>query len=289
MKIGVIADCKARSIASAVSAFIPGADVSFWYLGNVRAADADSRFAPMSKCDILLASGSKGEYDTLMTAGFKPGQNLLVCPLFEFMGLQPDQIVFRPELVAELPPEGPMGPYHSLICAAGYVCGMSANDISSLYGEDTYDRLGFFEMYDAGRSYWIDTWKPQGFDFEGCFAEWEKSGRPYMWTVNHPRAIVAIEIVRRVLSSAGVAIQSGDVSDNVIDDLGLSYSWPVYPEIASRHGMRGHTFLRPVERLGSRILPIETFIEESLVAYKGISPSILEAHPRVKEAVLLLR
>lgn len=290
MKIGVIADCKARSIASAVSAFIPGADVNFWYITNVRAAADDARFVPMRDCDILLVLPlSNSEYEALNAVGFELGRSLLVCPMFEFMGLQPDQIVFHPELVAELPPEGPMGVYHSLICGAGYVCGMSAKDIVSLYSEDTYDRLGFFELYDAGRSYWVDSWKPQGFDFEGCFAEWEKSGRPYMWAINHPRAIVAIEIVRRVLSSAGIAIQSGDMSDIVIDDLGLSHAWPVYPEVASRHGMPGHTFFRPAEKSGSRILPLATLIEESLAAYKGLLPSVLEGHARVKEAALLLR
>ncbi len=192
-------------------------------------------------------------------------------PSIGFMGLHPDLIpVLIRDQAAPLD-EGPLGRGHSSIVLLAWKLGLSIDETISLFNEGTFKRLGFYAYWQDSKTALIEEGRNAGMDLLPLFPRWASRGC-FMHDHVHSKLFVSEDVARALLQKLGIQMQAGDPVEYVNDELANGSAWPVYPEIASRHGFEGnYLFKRPNHGYRPygpvRYANLRTFITECFETY----------------------
>lgn len=185
-------------------------------------------------------------------------------PSFQFLGLQPDSF-HLPGFVSVF---GPGGNLYSKILVAAFSAGVPRSKAEAFFCERVYDFLDYFGEFDRATNALVQRFKSVGIDLSNAVERWLSRGI-FLYSYNHPRVDVLIEILRRALVANGflpISERDRDEDLGVSDDLAESNIWPIYPEIAARHGVNGSLQWRKGRSDGYRTLSLSDFVTATFEA-----------------------
>ncbi len=230
-RVGVVGSCQVVGLAATFKSMWPNADVKRWFLGPQCPDSHESIAEQLSHCD--LAVSQVEETDPAAPLSFRrlreTTARAVYVPKVVFNGFHPDCVYLE---IDGTPIAGPCVLLHSAIIAAGYVLGLPAARVASLFNAPTYSSLGYFEAFDVARGLLTETFVAAGFDIGRSIDGWLAKAGVFMHTVNHPHICVLSELAHTAAVRAGMADTSSKVPDGVQDWLAHSVTWPVYLELA---------------------------------------------------------
>jgi Polysaccharide biosynthesis enzyme WcbI len=281
----VVSNCATSAYVGGLKVLFPAWEVrgatsnlaSQWVSSN---APNPSFVEYVQDCDIYVGLPPDGSrYGQLL-----PKQNLRVLiPPFRFRGLQPD--VFHLEGFSSALGKG--STLHSRIITASFRAGLTPSRTRSLFNLNTYVAFDFPSLYESEKQKLIGRFGRHRIDLSGSLERWISRGN-FLYSYNHPRVDVLMEILRRALVAAEllpVSERERDDDMGVADDLGESIVWPIYPEIARLHDLEGSLIWRRGRAGNYETLDLNQFVQAS---YKRISAKHLET-PELPEWIDILK
>lgn len=205
-------------------------------------------------------------------AAGRPDLPVLHSPKFFFMGFHPD--VAFPSSAAGERRELPMGNANSAILLAAWRDGLSVKEAVSLFRDEVYDSLGYYDAFAVSRDLLIRECASAGFDVVPLIARWMADG-PFVYLPLHPKIGPLNDATMALLDGAGLLAES-EKREAPDDDLARNIIWPVYPEIAQRLGIPGDYVFRPKQQKHaperSQPLDLDSFVERTFACYAEAPP-----------------
>jgi hypothetical protein len=263
MRVLVASDCATSAYVGGLMALFPD-----WEVRGVLTNLAEQWATPNSLhpefvqytryCDLYLGFPAEGtRYGELL-----PEQaRRVTIPPFSFLGLQPDCF----NLAGFQSVLGKGGNLYSWIVVASFQAGLTATQTAALFNAKTYEAFDMLTRYDREKQELFARFQRYGIDLSGSLERWLGRGN-FLYSYNHPRIDVFMEILRRALVASDLRPASDlDRTDDmgVADALEQSIRWPIYPEIAERHGLEGSLTWRRGRMADYRTLTLDQFIEAS--------------------------
>jgi Polysaccharide biosynthesis enzyme WcbI len=194
-------------------------------------------------------------------------QRVLI-PVFWFRGFQPDCV----HLNGFDSVLGKGGTLYSKIIVASFQAGLSPALTGKLFNLKTYEMFNFLACYDTERQALLNRFQQYGIDLSGSIDRWIARGN-FLYSYNHPRIDVLMEILRRALVAADllpVSELERDDDMGVVDELREGGIWPIYPEIARLHGLPEESLTwRKGRGDNYQTLDLAQFVEASFKALAG--------------------
>jgi hypothetical protein len=218
------------------------------------------------------------------------GKAFVGLPVITFKGFQPDctYIFTGGQAIA-----GAMGPYHSAIAAAAFLEGLDVERSLGLFNTFSYSALGYFAEFEAASIVLREKGAEMGLDLS---ASLQRGGPVFMHTINHPAISILGEVAVQGLARAGARFAKA--VQPARDQLGTSFRWPVYPEIAARIGISGDLSFQRSGLTGEDIVDLRTVVEATHESLKVIlamgGPIVLDqnrpmATPVIERAQAFIR
>jgi len=170
--------------------------------------------------------------------------------------------------------------YNSALCVAGFVHGVSQEQVVPLFCSEVFEQLGFY-----------DGWAPSVKRLQGEFAESGLDFRPYylkvkrlgafMHSINHPKVDAVITMARFLAIELGAGSEALETPTAVGDSL-AGLDWPLYPEIAEFYGLRGGY----VWKMDGQIMGLNAFVARSFARYAELglkANEVFFSHPEFNE------
>jgi hypothetical protein len=237
VRIGVLFNVQHESLATALRALLPGADIISFDLEQVH---RDVTWAPRIEsallgCDYIISQDVGPAYRELSTKSLRRAHRTVhLLPALRFGGFHPDSIGITLDGVGL---GGACGASHSRIAVCGYLAGLDENATEDLFNRLIFHRLGYFREFAIQRQLLLEQYAAYGFDLTASFAAWQAGGC-FMHAVNHPVMAVMLDLARIVCARLGLGAQMAQVQAGLIaDPLSLCARPAVYPEIARGLGL----------------------------------------------------
>lgn len=271
-KIAVVGNCHSQGIAYAMAMAVPefhvesfcielGSKVSVHMLARVL-SDYDFVFMNEIQEGYIRGGGSTALISLL------PRARLL--PSIAFSAYHPDLIYINISNQGGAPITSPTGYYHSAIAYYAFRRGYTPIETASLFCAKTYSELGYFDTWGSAQKAFEDECKKFGFDLGQEFLNWTRRGI-FMYSVNHPKAFVLLDVARKALQSVGVCTRPELTEHFLVDRLSSAEVFPVYPEIAAHYSDVGEMIFRcrrfNLEKGEVRFLNLDTYINECFKHY----------------------
>jgi hypothetical protein len=285
MKVLVFGNCVTVTFSEVVRAIFPKWDVRRVDMGSAQtwlASGDKPEFTDFLRaCDLIVASPMVNWPG--LVAALNPVADRIVIPSPIFRGLHPD-IAIVPNLKGIF-----SASQTSLIAVAACSLGLSASECRKLYNERTYSALGYFDLYQRDGSNMVSVYREAGIDISGDFTQWAARG-DFFYMPIHPRSFVLIDIIRRTFLGRyidqQIHLEVADLYQSMADHLALMDRWPVYPEIAARHGFSGDLIWRNLPRRPE--VDLQAFVEDEFNALATLDAGWREL-PFVQRAAATLR
>ena len=208
----------------------------------------------LQNCDLYVGIPTEG---TRYGRYLSDHSRKVLIPHFDFRGLQPDAFhLFGFESVLK------GGSLFSKIVVTSFAAGLTPVLTSKLFNAETYEAFGFFAFFDAEKRDLIERFQQHDIDLSGSFERWIAKGN-FLYSYNHPRIDVLIEVLRRALVAADI-LPSAELERaddlRIVDNLREAVHWPVYPEIGNRHGLEGSLIWRRGRTNQYETLDLDEFI-----------------------------
>lgn len=264
----VISNCQTVGLGNCLSLLCPQVDIETCDVWQFR-ADISEWTSKIADYRHLIVNPELKEMGLLDSV---PSASVTFVPGFDFRGFHPDlAYVTRDGVVIK----SAMDDYHSLIIAAAYRKGLRQDATKRLFTAATYERFGYFSIWEAERKLLVDRFDTYGLDVRGDFVRWMREGG-FMHSKNHPKihAIydVAAKVAQRLQGDA--AVETGiRPHDNLI----VAPIFPVYPEIAEHYGVGSGSYF--FKSFGPyKVFHLDEFIASSYDVYSRYSIEELEVH-----------
>ncbi len=285
-RIAVIGNCQSYGIAYAMKVFSPCAQVDHYSAVQKTLANIDRLATTLERYDHVFLQNfpagivKGGDWETLR-ARLK---NVTRMPSMVFAAFHPDLIYLLDATRGNKTLNGPLRPYHSALAVFAFRVGLSLQEANALFNDNVFATVGYYDIWNASALELIEAAKSYfGFDFSSDLLNWSRRG-VFMYSIVHPKPFVLATVARRLLETAGIAIENENFDDYAIDDLARSEIFPVYPEIAARLGVHGgYLFKRGNYHISNGVgefLTLPQFLAESYAVYKRARPEQI-AHERV--------
>jgi hypothetical protein len=282
LKIAVIGGCQAEGLAEATRHLIPNAVVTAWHAGVNPPDSPEAIIEKIRDFDVVLTQVGPGhgmpELEINRLAGWHPNAHFM--PTFVFSGFHPDlSYAFDATgLISAVHSD-----FHSKIAVAGFLLGLSSERTLRLYNSLIFAELGYFDAFSAARNAVESHLREAGFEIEGMIDGWLALEEPFMYMTNHPAVHVLAALSRQLYSRLGLIPSAAPLPEIKKDHLGESFTWPVYPAIAARIGMRGSfDFKRPAWLTSpdeSRLLPMKQYLIDLFDFYASVPRERLLVSP----------
>ena len=222
------------------------------------------------------------QLESLLPAEYQAEDKVWTIPTISFNAYHPDICYLLQDGKAF---KGPLGDYHSAIAFAGFREGLSVDATARLFNEATYERLGYFQRWDAAREHLLDIFSRAGLDLRTQFVNWSRNDA-FMYSNNHVQVRCLHDLAKEILRRAGKKPTYADVLPH--DNLLNGPVYPIYPEIAQRLGVPGSYLFKPGGHY--RFIRLGDFIAQSFDLYaRNSNVSVLPEHShRVDSAIDLL-
>ncbi|WP_157775112.1 GSCFA domain-containing protein [Hartmannibacter diazotrophicus] len=274
MRIGIVGNCQVHGYAQCFEAMS----------GEVQAFPAQlglNSLKSIDSCDLILVQTEFFERLISRRDLFfnKLRHKVRQIPTLYFPGFHPD--ITYAETEGRFI-QSPMSDYNSSIILYGWINGFSAKKIEALFNHSVFERLGFYDYYDQSIERLREDSGPCNINLDTLLPAWKKHGI-FFHSINHPKIYVLSSIASEILRSNGVRIDCDQPEDFLYDNLAENASWPLYPEIGYRLGVKGsyaYKLPAPSDGIGKvvRFLNLPEFIEASLESYSSLDPAKVDIH-----------
>lgn len=274
----VISNCQTVGLGNSLSLLCPQVEVDTCDIWQFH-SEADHWKAKIAAYDHLITI-PENQSDGLVN--FDAFTNVTRVPGFRFRGGHPDVTYIK---CGETVVKGPMDGYHSVIVFAAFKKGLSEAEARSLFTLKSYERAGFFSIWESEKRVLFDSFESVGFNIRADFVNWMRSGG-FMHTVNHPRINAVYDVATHVARKLQtVAIVKCGIKPH--DNLTVGPIYPVYPEIAERYGLAHGSYC--FKQTGSyKVIDLEEFIAGSYSVYGNFNIEDLHTGNHHYEMVLKL-
>jgi hypothetical protein len=262
MKIHVVGTCQSIPLAQCLELMVPSVPV-------LRYASFDDVNAQVADGDVIFRQ--RNRHTVWMPQERAPNEFLYPRVAFN---------AFHPDAVSIVGPPGPLAPPlgddHSSLVLYAWHRGLDASEAERLFCEPVFERLRFFDHWEAAKQTLLEEGRTIDFPLESLLAGWTARGR-FMHSRWHPALFVTSGIARALLERAGLPL-SFDRPEDFIGDMMLEKAvWPIYPEIGRRLGLPGAYAFKMAHRTGSRpaVLDLGDFIARSYEAYRHMPAEVL--------------
>lgn len=279
MKVAVIGNCQARSVAAALPHLSPGLEATAIVWSGVAGEEHAERIRDgLADYDLVLSQPYKGFRALRPKIIERFARRSAFFPRVYFTGLHPDA---RKMVIG--PGSFQFGIWHSAIAMAAFTRGVPAHEAADLYNAYIYGVLGYYDDYAQAEALQIEATREHGLDLAADLSAWR--GQVFMNTPVHPRLQVGLAMASALVGRLGLS-RGGD-SPLPADPLSGGFVYPVYPEIARRLGLAGGDLVfRNAER--DREVTLDQMLAEAYAAY-ALAPEAIAAQPGVSDAVARLR
>jgi hypothetical protein len=263
MKIAIIGNCQRVSIAHAMKAMHRAFDIKEIDYGSVVDGSADLENS-LKGCQAVVSQKDPAIARFLDPVVATNHCQVLHYPRVYFEAFHPDIVYVqaRGGLV-----QSPMTDYHSKIVFFAYLRGISAEDTLRLFNADIYEALGYFNLWATSKEVLFHELRAMDFPAEELLSEWSRHGC-FMHSINHPKLVVLSEIARILVERLGLEAKVPHPEECLIDHSGVyGPVWPVYPEIASKYGLKGHLHFKVAGAAPAQFIDLEEFVASSFDAY----------------------
>jgi hypothetical protein len=269
MKALVVTNCATAAYTSGLRALFPDWEVKGAELNTARnwvGGEPNPSFIEfLASTDLVLTAMP----DEPMFAG----NAKLVVPAFHFRAYHPDSFHLSCGDVA-IQSVLKSGNLHSRIAATAFLLGMSRNDAIAAFDAGTYERTGYFAVFEAEKTELLQRFALHGIDLAAAFDRWTQTGN-FLYTYNHPKASIFSDVLLQALKAR--FIESRQMASaratlaTVPDYLEPSIRWPVYPEIAALYRFDSEMVWRTGRDAGSVSMSLEDFVGRSFEVLQTLS------------------
>lgn len=284
MKYVVIGNCQIWGIAKSIEFIDEGAEVTIVNTTDLsQYPDHESIVRAAKDGDIVFCQHQQYPiHGTLSAEKLKKNiENTIILPHIFFGGYHPDQAYVHAVTKAgshQNHISGPTLQYHSAIALFAFINDLTVKEALSLYNEEVYRFLGYYDMWGQSQDFLLSSFKQIGFDGADLFFEWVAGG-PFMYVNNHPTIAALFDVTARGLKMAGATKSppSRRPRDYIAEYLN-HVVWPIYPEIAIDLGVDGEYVFKTLGNTAgsSRYLGLEDFIASSYGVYQQYDKSRFE-------------
>lgn len=280
--LAFLSNCQGQVLSGVIQALTGGAAPSVHAVGQ-RAIDDPARLVSAvqqvaREHDVLLMQPMTAR--TILPLMPEMAGRIELFPSVVFPAFHPDICyVYRRGREEYL--QGALGPYHSSIVYHAWRVGLSAREAVGHFRGEVYEALSFYDYWESSTRQLLDEGQAANLPLDALLARWRRQGC-FMHTHNHPRRGPLIDVATALLKRMGVVCQQPDSEEFVHDPLSSSEIWPVYPELASRLGVRGSLVFKASNgnqevRTAAHLLDLETFVAESYTAYELAGREVLSS------------
>lgn len=188
-------------------------------------------------------------------------------PPFVFFGYFPDSI-FLHGITSPLE----RGVIHSRIAASAYIAGKSEQDAAKLFNKAHFSELGYLNELQCSKEKLLSVFNTHNIDLGERFEAWSSDGN-FLYTVNHPQAVVFFDIAFVAMRNhypellSHVSVER--VRETVDDYMGKGLVWPVYSAISDFQGLpsTNESWRTSDVHLTGTYLDLQEFIHRSYERY----------------------
>jgi hypothetical protein len=276
MRIGILFNDTHESLARALRAILPEADIVNYPLDPAIADEAALR-----GCDHILTQEAGLDFGALSNQALATATDRLhVLPRLVFRGFHPDTVTLT---LDGAPIAGPTGTLHSRIAVAGFLAGLPADETAALYTALPFARLGYGDALATAGAALLDQFLYDGIDLSKLLPRWRVSGC-FMHAPNHPKMRIMLDIARIACAKMGVSPQTPAALP--ADPLAAAAQHPYFADLARRHGLPPDGAFRAA--LPAPPLSALDFVQGSYDVFRRTPRACLRAVPGVTDAATRL-
>jgi hypothetical protein len=243
-KAYVIGNCQVKTLAYALNYY--SADVEFDHV-QVHSLHPTKAEAHINKrideirvdADFILAFNLSDKFFGLakeQIGSTFAGRPIVTISNLFFGGYHPDIVVLG---LPHKRIDGPLDQYRSRIGLYGFMNGKSVRETMTLFREDVYEKLGYFNEWRQSLGRLLKADEDVEIKFAGVFGELLRQ-RLSMYVLNHPTPVVFSTWARAIttaLAERGLStVRDWQPDEALFPALFTDTAvFPVYPEIAKRH------------------------------------------------------
>ena len=283
LRIGILYNETHESMARAVRALLPSADIVSMALEDVTGSEPVryEAFTALRQCDHVITQDVPRQFGRLSTRALAAAANRLhVLPPLRFEGFHPDTVLVRLD-GAMLP--GPTGFYHSRIVLAAFLAALPADETAYLFNTLVFSHLGYAAALEAQNTDLLAKYLAYNVDLSAVLPRWLAAGC-FMHAVDRPKIRVVLDLARAACAMMGLEPEATRIT-MPSDPLGISPAHPYFPELAARQGMTAEgAFLGPQGNVMSKL----EYVQASYQALQKVPLSCLRGTPGVMAAAARL-
>ena len=281
-RIAVIGNCQSYSVAYAMKLLLPASRVDHFPVNSRARLSIGVLAETLATYDFIFAHEFPG--------GFIPGGGLdelraklpriVLIPQISFAAFHPD-CIYVGENGSAPPVFSPLGAYHSALAVFAFRAGLSMEEANALFDHKVFEALGYYDFWNEASHELISSNKERfDCDLNAELLGWCRRG-VFMYSVNHPKPFVLIDVAKLLLSRAGLQIPDIDVEYYMIDDfVGQTQPiFPVYTPIGVHFGVKGSYTFRITTvrdpRNTAEYLTLPQFISSCYKKYLACDPAVL--------------
>ena len=285
LRIGVLSNCQHESLAVALQALLPSAEIISYELNHVIAdpVGRDRIAAALLGCDQVISQDIAPGYGPLGTRVLRKSvARFHLIPAFQFGGFHPD-IVHA--VLDRVPLEGPIGSLQSRIVLAAFLGGLSAEEAAAMFNSMVFGRLGYFDAAAEHSALLLEKFAAYDIDLSQHLPQWMAAGC-FMHDPIHPKIGVFLDLARIACGMMGIVPEANPRITMLRDPLAAFPTFSFLPEIAARLGMRPEGAIRGA--LPSPPMTLPDFVQGSFKALRRAPLSCLRGLPGVMDAMTRL-
>ena len=226
-RIVVTSNCQTWGIASALQIFLPCDTLVPLITPDTSSPEGVAKFiADLAGIDVWI---SILDLSWATDNGFEeiPGFLFVKIPPVGFSAFHPDLCYARNLHTGTYTHDN----YESAIGIWAYNHELTVADAAKLFNRDSYAKLGYFDLWNANISILRNSFINCELDFQSFMLPLKRSGL-FMYSINHPKGSVLVELARQVAAKLGASSSVVGQDIYIEDSLRPGSIWPLYSEIA---------------------------------------------------------
>ncbi len=225
----------------------------------------------MSECDLIFIQSGEKIFNFFQQRFPDTSHKIRFFPNIIFNAFHPDMLYIT-DKGKQLP--SPTGCYHSSIACFGWLNDFTVEETLSLFCEDVFKALGFFDYWQVSVNYLVKQGEASNLPLDKMIESWSKRDI-WMHTINHPKVFVLADVARALLGREKIPFVP-NIEENLGDTLANGPCWKAYPEIASRFGFEGQYQFKNRGRITSKnvgelLFGLEDFVRASFELFATYS------------------
>ncbi|NSY19766.1 GSCFA domain-containing protein [Neorhizobium sp. AL 9.2.2] len=236
MTIAIIGHCQASSLAQLLGVIARRDDIRAISAKDLSGQAAEDTAKTLERDEqIIVLSTWRKAVEALINPRFHA--RITVAPTVYFTGYHPDFVYAKGGAVS------PLGNPLSALALYGFREGFSVEETVSLFRDEVFEHLGYYDHWAASVAALQQEGRKTGISLDAMLTQWMALGC-FVYTPNHPVLPVMIDIAVAMAEKMSLDIYLRRPHRLVADPFVSGPVFPVFPEVARRHGIDGDYLFR---------------------------------------------